>query len=162
MLTQRRLKQLLRYDPSTGVWWWRVSRPGVAAGKEAGHLNDKGYWVIGIDGKSYYASRLAFLYTTGKWPRHQIDHRNLNGSDDRWKNLREATQSQNSCNTRRRSNRDTCEYKGVALTSNRRRYQASIKVNGKSIYLGCRATPEKAHELYKAAAIKYHGEFARW
>jgi DNA-directed RNA polymerase specialized sigma24 family protein len=84
-LTAARLRELLDYDPITGVFTWR-SRPSR-------------YRFIEIDGWTYKASRLAWLWMTGSWPKGQIDHANLKKDDDRWTNLREApSQSAQSAN----------------------------------------------------------------
>jgi hypothetical protein len=68
----------------------------------AGKINSKGYRLIGVDGRWHKAHRLAWLYMTGSWPREQIDHINLIKNDNRFENLREATQTQNHANTRAR------------------------------------------------------------
>jgi len=39
-------------------------------------------------------------------------------------------------------------------------FQANIKANGKRFYLGRFKTEEAAHEAYKAASLRYHGEFS--
>jgi hypothetical protein len=102
--TQKRLKELLNYDPNTGLFRWKGNfGHGTKEGKIAGTLrkaNDRqsGRRAIGIDGKIYRAHHLAWLYMTGNWPSRQVDHCNRIKSDDRWENLRLATQEQNSRN----------------------------------------------------------------
>jgi HNH endonuclease len=95
-LTADRFRYLLDYDPATGVWTWLVSTSNCTrAGAAAGHTGSDGYHRIKIDGRSYLAHRLAWLYQTGAWPKREIDHRTLNKGDNRFENLREATDAQN-------------------------------------------------------------------
>lgn len=94
-LGQERLKQLLHYDPLTGIWTWRVdrgfaARANVRAGDVAGTPNDNGYRVIGVEGGVYRASHLAVLYMTGELPGEEVDHKDCDPTNDRWLNLREA------------------------------------------------------------------------
>lgn len=58
-----------------------------------------GYIVIKIDGNRHYGHRLAFLYMTGEWSKHLVDHKPPGmKSDNRWENIREATYTQNAYN----------------------------------------------------------------
>jgi hypothetical protein len=155
MLTQWRLKQLLNYNPETGVFEHRVTRRGVSRGI-AGCLNPKGYIQIKVDGTKYLAHRLAFLYMTGEFPSKLVDHRDLNKSNNRWDNIREATDTQNQANTRPRG---AVPLKGVC--KDRQWYKAQIEVGGKKTHLGIFSTPEEAHAAYVKAANDNFGAFAR-
>jgi hypothetical protein len=88
-----------------------------------------------------------------------IDRRDGDGTNNRWSNLRRATQSQNTANSRR-PRHNTSGYKGVSLRRSGR-WRAIICNKGRWIYLGTFATPEAAHAVYLAAARKLFGEFAR-
>src|SRR4030095_4704758 len=94
MLTQARLKQLLRYDRRSGVFYWRIAPPrtDIKAGARAGCVDVAGYWKIQLEGKQYYGHRLAWLYVYGCWPKRPkaIDHKNRIKTDNRIANLREA------------------------------------------------------------------------
>jgi hypothetical protein len=156
-----RVKELLDYDPSTGIFVRRVSRGGISAGSVAGYIRGDGYRYISIDGKSYYGSRLAWFISHCYWPKlREIDHRNLNRSDDRLSNLRRATSAQNNQN-RRLMKHNACGFKGVYWDRGRSKWVAQIMIGGKDKWLGYFTTPELAHAAYKRAARKYHGEFAR-
>ena len=160
-LTQARLKELLHYDPETGVFTWRVDRGSAAAGSVAGGPNSKHLrWMIGINGLRRPRARLAWLYMTGQFPAPglEIDHINRDSFDDRWSNLRVATRSQNLVN--RVLPRIRLLPRGVFRQTKCETYQASISVNGKSQYLGTFPTPEEAHAAYVAAAKRIYGEFA--
>ncbi len=79
--------------------------------------------------------------------------------DNRRSNLRIATAYQNTLNSRLNVN-NRLGIKGVSRHGHG--YQARIRIDGKLIYLGRTKTPEEAHELYKHAAAKHFGEFARF
>ena len=103
-LTQERLKELLDYNPDTGVFTRRVSVQGCKAGDIAGCLNGKGYRRISVDSKVYVASRLAFLYMGGYLPEYDVDHINRIRDDNKWSNLRHVSRQ---CNMRNGSRRST-------------------------------------------------------
>jgi hypothetical protein len=160
-ISQSRLKELLHYDPETGVFTWRVAAANcIQAGDIAGSPNGDGYRQIKIGGRPYLAHRLAFLFITGEWPPGEIDHKNADRTDNRWANLRAATRSQNMANGRKLA-ANTSGFKGVYWCQRERRWMAAIGVDGKRIYIGRFDTPESAHVAYAAAAIKYYGQFAR-
>lgn len=160
MITQKRLKELLHYDPITGVFTWRVRRGGRAvAGSVAGTIGKDGYVRIFVDGVSQYAQRLAFLYMEGRFPPVISEHRNLNPSDNRWENLRPATHSQNGMNKPARSD-NKLGVKGVIKTKSGK-FQSEIGFAGKRVYLGLFSTLAEASAAYDAAADVHHGEFAR-
>ncbi|MEH2542818.1 HNH endonuclease [Bradyrhizobium sp. AZCC 1699] len=149
MLTAEYLKQIVEYDPETGLF--------TRDGEIAGCLNADGYWRICIDGVDHLAHRLAVLFMTGQWPRFGVSHRNDDRADNRWSNLRSASPVQTARN-RRASNK--LGIKGVRMTP-RGAFRASIYVNKRHLNLGTFTTAEAASEAYANAAVKYFGEFAR-
>jgi hypothetical protein len=171
MLTAKRLQELLSYEPETGLFRWRVNRCGgryrqllrARAGDVAGDLNGDGYWRIGVDGRRYKAHRLAWLYMTGEWAAkgYVVEHRDRDPLNNRWSNLRLATQAQNTCNTRKRSD-NRSGFKGVSFAQWANRYRATIYVGRKQRHLGYFDTAKKAARAYARAARKHHGSFARW
>jgi len=134
-LTQDRLRELLDYDPETGVFVWRVSRGGVWVGSQAGGISPSGYRRIMIDGKPFRASRLAWLYMEGYFPENQCDHENRVRGDDRWKNIRHVTPQ---CNVRNsgRSKNNTSGITGVVWNKAGKKWAARIMVNRSRAHLG--------------------------
>jgi hypothetical protein len=103
-LTAEYLRQLLSYDPDTGLFRWRVQlgfRGKVGA--VAGTTHSKGYRQIRIDGRIYRAHRLAWLYIHGEWPSGGLDHIDGNPANNAIANLRPATQQQNVWSSRKRN-----------------------------------------------------------
>ena len=161
LLTAQRLREVLNYEPSTGTFTWRVVTSNrVKIGAIAGEVDRHGHRNISVDGARYGAHRLAWLYMCGRWPEQEIDHINLRKDDNRIKNLREATRNENCRNvTARRNNKSG--FKGVCKLKNGPYYVAQIVIGGKTKYLGCFPTPEKAHDAYVSASRVHHGEFGR-
>lgn len=159
MLTQNELRELLHYDPATGLFRWRVDRnQNVKAGDIAGTTEATNYVRIYVKGRFYKAHRLAWFYMTGEWPSDQIDHRDRDRANNRWKNLREATYPQNAANAPARSNSRT-GFKGVHPHGDK--FEAQIRINGEKVYLGIFDTAKEAAAIYALAARDLHGEFAR-
>lgn len=160
-LTAERLRELLHYDPETGVFTRRISTNSRAQrGDIAGCPNGEGYIYIGVDARVYRAHRLAWLYMTGEWPSHQIDHKDLVKSNNRWENLRQATVSENQANRAPQSKKYPSP-KGARWHKRDKCWQAGITVAGRHISLGYFQTAEEAHAAYVAASREYFGEFAR-
>lgn len=160
-LTSRRLRELLDYNPKTGVFTCRVRRGGLAnPGAIAGEITNHGYRRITLDGKKYLGSHLAWFWTKGRWPKKQLDHKNGDRLDDRFSNLRQANPSQNGANSRTKKN-NAFGLKGVGLDSRSGRFRARIYVNYHDIHLGLHDTAEAAHAAYLTAARKHFGAFAR-
>lgn len=159
-ITQEYLKSVLHYNGESGLFTWLKSRGARRSGSCAGCDQGDGYLRIGLRGKLYLAHRLAWFWMTGGWPVSKIDHRDLNGLNNRWKNLREATDSQNRMNTYRRSD-NTSGFKGVHWQAPNEKWQARIITDGKRQSLGLFDCAAAAHFAYVVAADKSYGEFAR-
>ena len=97
-LSHEKLKEYLTYSPTTGDFLWNVSRGKCKKGDVAGCLNGRGYTLICLDGKIYLAHRLAFYYMSGQWPVEFIDHIDRDVTNNKYSNLREASQEQNQHN----------------------------------------------------------------
>jgi len=135
-ITQKELKELLHYDPNTGVFIWVKKQSNkILAGHIARSCNNRGYAQISIYGKSYKAHRLAWLYKYGEMPKNQIDHRNQNRADNRLRNLREVTNREN-CRNQSAPKNNTSSVVGVAWHKRDLIWEASIGVDFKNIYLG--------------------------
>lgn len=161
-LTADYLREVLNYDPETGLFHWRKhmsNRRG--AGEKAGCIcSQSGYNLIGIKGDVHKANRLAWLYVHGEWPDRLVDHINGNPGDDRIANLRLATHAQNLQNRGKQKNNKS-GFKGVCWHVPSKKWHARIACNGKQHHLGLFATPEDAHRAYIVAAERFHGEFAK-
>lgn len=153
------LRSLLDYDPVTGLFTWKNDRSNVKAGEIAGCPDAHGYWQITVMNRTRKAHRLAWLYMTGKWPHRHVDHDNEKKDDNRWGNLRLATDAQNNANRRvRRDSRSGL--KGVIWIAEKRKWRAQIKHAGQSRHLGYFESANLAHEFWCLASDMLHGEFS--
>jgi hypothetical protein len=89
-----------------------------------------------------------------------VDHRNTDSLDNRRSNLRLATPSQNSCNSRRDKSNTYSRYRGVSFSKRKGKWFATIRVNGRKIWLGYFDDELSAARAYDRAARMYHKEFA--
>ena len=154
-LTQERLKELLHYDPETGVFTWRVHVGSAQPGQVAGAWEGYGYRFMNVLGHRYTHHRLAYLYMTGSFPPNQLDHINGVRSDNRWVNLRPATDAQNRQNMKKKvGTRSTLQ--GVTWFPRDGTWMSRLMHNYKSYFLGYFGSETEAHEAYLTAKAQLH------
>ena len=135
MITQSRLKELLHYNPATGLFTWKKPNSNrVKIGDIAGVVMKKGYIIIGIDGKRAYAHRLAWIYMYGETP-NIVDHINRDKKDNRRLNLRNTNRSGNACNSKLRTDNKT-GFVGVTYSKITKKWMAQIVLNKEHYTLG--------------------------
>ena len=158
-LEQDLLKELLYYEPETGIFTWRVTKSNrIKVGDVAGSsYKGLGYIYISIRGKHYLAHRLAFLYMTGEIPK-EVDHVNNNRSDNSWSNLRSCNRSENSCNGSL-PRHNTSGVKGVSWDKSRGKWSVVIEFKGKRDFIGRFDCIKDATTKARAAREKLHKGF---
>jgi hypothetical protein len=166
-LTLERLNEVLYIDSKVGKCYWRVSNTNsVKVGDRAGCIHksssseDLSYRVIRIDKKQYKEHILIWFFVTGKWPLRDLDHKDTDGLNNRYKNLRLCTNSQNNGNTGLRKN-NTSGFKGVSWHEPSKKWVVYICYKGKRMNLGGFDDPYKAHLRYCKIHRKLFGEFSR-
>jgi HNH endonuclease len=154
---QETLQKLFEYRE--GELYWKVDRRGnLVAGRRAGSRhkfsNGAQRWIITINNRHYYRSRLIWLLVHGEWP-NELDHRNRNPLDDRIENLRPAIHSFNNANC---AGRASSGVKGVYAHG--RGWQSKINVDGRSVYLGKFDSKEEAQKAFRNKHREVYGTFS--
>jgi hypothetical protein len=180
MITQKQIKELLHYNPETGIFTWLERTPYMFessetrsqnskcniwnsrfAGKKAGNLSKTDQYIqISLFSKNYRAHFLAYLYMTGKHLKKDIDHVNGIRNDNRWINLRPATRSQNLQNAKIPKN-NTSGYKSICFDKAKGKWLVRGNLNGKQIFLGYFDNLQDASKFYCEWAKKAFGKFFR-
>jgi hypothetical protein len=155
ILTQARLRELLHYDPETGIFRWRVYRGHLARANDmAGTFDSHGHRQICVERKLYGAHRLAWFYVYGCWPSKDIDHMNRVKDDNRISNLRDVPTALNCQNAVAARSNSKSKLLGVHHT--KYSFIAQIAAGGKKTHIGSFKTAQEAHKAYLAAKIELH------
>lgn len=134
-LTHERLLEVLDYDPAIGAFCWKVrSSNRIQVGDRAGVVAPNGHRFVTIEGEKLQASRLAWFYVRGCWPRGDIKQKNGDHDDCSINNLRDVSRI-DSARERGLVATNSTGAKGVS-PSRFGRYQASITWNYEGIALG--------------------------
>lgn len=150
-VTADQVRELFDYNQNDGHLRWKVARQKINKGGIAGSVSTSdGYRYVCFDGRDYLAHRIIWLWVTGEWPACQIDHYDRIRSNNKWTNLREATNSKNMRNTGPQSNNST-GVRGVDIR--RGKYRTRIHVDGKEVVVGRFLTIEEA-KIARASAEK--------
>lgn len=169
-ITQAQVKDLISYSPLTGLFKWvgckKHNRNGFPAGSIKVSKSGNRYLMLYLNGFRYRAHRIAFLYMTGSFPCDEVDHINGDGMDNRWRNLREVTTTENSRNQKLRCTNKS-GVSGVCWDKHKRKWAAAIHDNCKRIHLGFFDKKDSAIRVrYAAEKIlgyhKNHGRMAAW
>ena len=133
-LNQALLQKFYSYDPNTGLLTCKLPQQQHYIGDVIGSLSNHGYLEAGIGNKSYLVHRLIWLYMTGYFP-EKVDHINHDRLDNRWNNLREVDNTENSknCSVSRNSRTGV---NGVSYMKTKGKYRAYVTVNRKQVYVG--------------------------
>jgi hypothetical protein len=173
-ITPELLRQLLRYEPDTGkLFWLPRTRESFASarafktwnsrfcGREAfTHVGSDGYRRGKIFGNLHLAHRIVWILSNSEIPKKMdIDHVSGVRGDNRLKNLRLASRSQNRANTCVSAS-STSGIKGVHWHKATQKWAAVIRVSGKQKHLGFFFKISEAEAAYLAAAEEYQGQFA--
>jgi hypothetical protein len=154
-----RLHQCLSYDAESGVLRWKVRVGNVAAGSVAGCLDHRGYRLVRLVGRLLLAHRIAWALHYGAWPDRDLDHRNMDKTDNRIANLRLASRPHNNANTPSRNGRGLP--KGCYQLKGRDRWYSQIRVDGQLKRLGTFASLDEAAAAFQREHQAAHGDFSR-
>ena len=155
-ITREYLQEYFSYSPSTGdITRLKSQYHPRLAGQVAGCVGNNGYVSIKVNGMRFLAHRLAHVLMTGNWPPEHMDHLNGVRDDNRWKNLRAATRSENLRNSKRYTTNST-GIAGVRWRPDNKKWQARIRNAGRMECLG--STPDffEACCRRKSAELKHN------
>lgn len=147
-MTAKELRQFLDYDPETGIFTRKKTLSNNTPKTVGGPDGD--YWKISVCGRRVRAHRLAWLWMTGEWPKGVIDHRDGDGRNNCWSNLRDVSQRENMLNQKRRSTNKS-GVMGVTWSKTEARWIAQIMAEGRNLRLGSFKSKADAIRVRKTA-----------
>lgn len=132
------------YNPETGEL--RGVRGRVITGKRLGYIDCQ----VFCENKYYkiFGHRLAWYLHYGRLPADILDHIDGDKANNRISNLREVNNQQNQWNQ--------TKAKGYTWRNKRKRFEATIRINDRLIYLGYFKEESEARNAYLEAKKKYH------
>jgi hypothetical protein len=164
--TQKELSLMLAswwVDDSSLLRWKRAPRNGAVDDPVGLSAQASGHRTCSLwkDGKNItlVEANVVWFLRTREWPTFEIDHRDGNPTNNSLDNLRPATRSQNTCNTRLRSD-NQFGVKGIRLTENNK-YQVQIWKDGACHNVGRFNDLSAAKKARQQAEVRIHGDYAR-
>jgi hypothetical protein len=153
------LREVLAYNPETGIFTWKKSRYKNKIGTTAGSTCSENYCKIKIKQKTYLAHRLAWLCFYNEYPPNEIDHINGMIRDNRISNLRCATPQENQQNIKKPNSKNTSGFTGVHWCKTYEKWVSFIRINKAKKYLGRFDSAEEAYKVYLQQKQIHHPFF---
>lgn len=155
------MREYINYNPSNGeMKWKKIPSNRTQAGKPCGeNIDSKGYKRVCFSGRQYRAHRVAWALFYGEEPKTMIDHINRDKTDNRIKNLRLASNAENSRNSTI-SRKNSSGTTGVTFHKAAKKWMAQIVVNKKMVYLGIFEKIEDAIAARRSAESNFFGQFS--
>ena len=157
-----KIEDFIEYKDGLFFWKPRQNDPKFNnrfAGKEAlCEIRNDGYLGGRVNGERLLAHRVVWYFETGNWPNKQIDHIDGNPKNNKFENLREASNAENSRNSK--SRKGSSKYKGIYWRSDKSLWRVQLMIDGKRKEIGHFKDEKEAARAYNLAAIEHFGEFA--
>lgn len=159
----------MSYDRNTGELRWRIlpatSRSNICfnnrvGGTVAGTVGRCGYFVVGISKRYYLAHRLIWKMEMGQDPDGFVDHIDGNKTNNKFSNLRPASNSQNIQNSKLRAD-NSSGVKGVHWDAGHKKWRAVITADGNQVRVGRFDSVSTAKDAIERVRAEMHGAFAR-
>jgi hypothetical protein len=156
MLTHDDLLSRFWYEDNTGRLLWKKidGSKKEEAGTPFAGSSGKVYLRVKILGKNYLVHRIIWMLKTGEPVEYEIDHKDGNGLNNAWDNLRPADRGTNTKNLRKYSNNKS-GHTGVYWNKRLQKWTVHIRVDNKSYHGGCFSELESAVEARLKLSEKY-------
>jgi hypothetical protein len=164
MMAAEHAKMYFNYDSTTGdlVWKFNTGKKnmiGKAAASKSVDASGCTRLSVRIHKRVYSVPKVIWAITYGVWPDGDVDHINGVTTDNRLKNLRQASRTENLGNSRMHRN-NKCGRKGVHWCTQRKKWKACVIKNRKKYHAGFHNDVESAAAAYLAKARQLYGDFA--
>lgn len=155
-LTPERLRELVCYDPETGVFTRVAGNRSDLHGHKARPTGKDKYPKMALDGVKYSCHRLAWFWVHKEWPQEEVDHINGDRTDNRISNLRAVSRLLNAQNIRTLNRKNTSGFTGVSFAKDKGKWVVRIKTPGKYRHVGYFSSKEEAGAAYVEAKRRFH------
>lgn len=163
LVSHARLCELFDYDPLSGLFTRKVAagaRKQFSAGSIAGNIDPcSGYVRVGIDGRDYWAHRLAWFYVHAEWAPDDVDHKDRVRHHNWISNLRAVTRAHNLQNQVAPNTASKSGIRGVHWDAARRKWRAELSVGNRNKLVGRFDSKEDAKAAYLKAKSQLHPGF---
>ena len=155
-LTAAEISETIRYEATTGGFFWLRTHSRYKAGGAAGRKAAKNYRGVTLNGTSVLCHRLAWFISHGEWPSQDIDHINGDRADNRIENLRHGSRAFNMQNLRKSHVDCASQLLGAYFDKRRGLWFSRISKHGKSWHLGYFDAAKDAASAYLNAKRAIH------